>query len=150
MTEGTSIAILTGSAALLGTVAGSIASYFTARTLKRDEWRREQRLKDIAVREELYVQFYEETSYLMLNAIDGKISGAKDFHRFRTLMGKLEFLASPEVVEKAKALSKKLSHTLPVAHEVKEDQKEEDKFGTFQKAFIAAARREIDGLKASG
>jgi len=103
--------IVTGAAAVTGTLLGGLASfastYFTARRQGHDE----RVLRDLERREELYAKFNELGSNLLLDAIEHPLDDARKLIGIASLAGRIRLTGSAEVLEAAEAVIDHLIET---------------------------------------
>lgn len=131
----TQVAVLTGCAALAGSIVGSVASFYTTRMLKREEWLREHRLRSIARREEIYLKFYEEVSSIIVMRAQASFDPAAAMQRFLHVSGQMAFVGSEQVLKAAK----------PVGDGIMEAFKKPTENVTVSiNGFVMAARAEIE------
>ncbi len=125
----------------LGTAAVAILAGLLGWWVKRSEWKRDIFRQKVATRERLYADFLAETDRLILMGMDEKYSQAISFHQMSRFFSEIEFLSSSAVVEAARDIC---AHVFYV-HEVNALQ--DGSYAGLKKAFIVAARHEINGYE---
>ena len=132
------IAIIGVAAALLGSLAGGITSYFATRSMRRLEWQLSTREKAIDLNRALYNDFLAEANRLMLLAFGGKVSDSSGFTKIAALESQIRMTSLP-----LGDLARKITGCT-MSYNVKGDPKSPDSFPQLRDQFIEACRQELD------
>lgn len=92
-------ALVTGLAAVLGSMAGASASIFTTWMTLHSQSIREQSQAELRRREALYAEFISEGFRLTADAFEHSLERADALVNLYSILGRIRLVASPEVVE---------------------------------------------------
>jgi len=96
-------AILTASAAVLGSLVGSSASLGTAWLTQRTQGRRAAVQAEVHKREVLYADFITECSKLYLDALDHQLDRPETFQSAYSLLSRIRLTSQEAVLREAEA-----------------------------------------------
>ncbi len=96
-------AILSASAALLGSLAGGSSSVATAWMNQRAQGKRAAIQTEMRKREELYSEFITECSKLVLDALEHTLDRPETLQQAYTLMNRIRLTSSDAVLQAAEA-----------------------------------------------
>ena len=139
--EGLSI-VVPAVAALAGTVAGGLITFFTNFWLKRAEWRKEMIASERSKREQLYSDFMAEAGRLLCAGVDKSIDSASEMSVLYSLVGRIRMLASAPVVSAAEELTTEVINGLG-----RKSKEESTRKIPIADRFSTACRKELDELK---
>jgi hypothetical protein len=94
-------ALITGMAAVLGSLAGGSASIVTAWMTQHSQKIREHAQAELHRRETLYGEFITETARLTADAIDHSLEHPETLTKVYAILGRIRLVASPNVFERA-------------------------------------------------
>jgi uncharacterized protein YneF (UPF0154 family) len=132
------IAIIGVTSALLGSLVGGIASYFSTRSMRRLDWQLSVREKEIERNRILYNEFLAEANRLMLLSFGKKVSDTTDFSTIAAMESQIR-MTSLSLGERARKIT-----ACTMSYNVKGDPKTEENFPLLRDEFIEACRQEID------
>jgi hypothetical protein len=96
--------IVTGAAAVTGTLLGGLASFATNYFTVRRQGHAERMLRDLERREDLYAKFNELGSKLILDALENPLDDPRKLIGIGTLVGRIRLTSSAEVLEAAETV----------------------------------------------
>lgn len=103
--------LVTGAAAVAGTLLGGLASFATTYFTVRRQGHDERVLRDLDRREELYAKFNELGSNLILDAIEHPLDDPRKLIGIAALAGRIRLTGSAEVLQAAEAVIDNLIET---------------------------------------
>ncbi|MDB5426758.1 MAG: hypothetical protein JWR47_2572 [Phenylobacterium sp.] len=109
--NGLAPAIVTGAAAVAGTLLGGLASFATTYFTVRRQGHDERVLRDLERREELYGSFNELGSNLILDAIEHPLDDPRKLIPIAGQAGRIRLTGSAEVLRAAEAVIDHLIET---------------------------------------
>jgi hypothetical protein len=142
-------AILSATAAVLGSLTGGSASIATAWLTQRTQGRRQAVQVETRKREVLYADFITECSKLVLDALDHRLERPETLLQAYSLVNRIRLTSSDAVLHKAEAAMHEILATyrapnLPIEelHEMSMDNAHDP-----LKAFSEACRDELKSLQ---
>src|SRR5262245_60768632 len=96
-------AVLTASAAVLGSLAGASASLATAWLTQRNQGRLAAVQAEVHKREQLYADFITECSKLYLDALDHQLDQPETFQSAYSLLSRIRLTSGDAVLREAEA-----------------------------------------------
>jgi hypothetical protein len=103
--------LITGVAAVAGTLLGGLASFATTYVTVRRQGHAERVLKDVARREDLYAEFNALGSNLALDALEHSLDDPRKLVGIVTLAGRIRLTSSAAVLAAADAVIEHLIAT---------------------------------------
>jgi hypothetical protein len=103
--------LVTGVAAVAGTLLGGLTSFFTTYVTVRRQGHDERVLKDVARREALYAEFSELGSKLALDALEHPLDDPRTLVGIIVLAGRIRLTSSAAVLSAADAVIEDLIAT---------------------------------------
>jgi hypothetical protein len=145
-------AILTASAAVLGSLAGGSASIATAWLTQRTQGRRQAVQLETRKREVLYADFITECSKLVLDALDHTLDQPGTLLQAYSLVNRIRLTSSDAVLHEAEAAMQEIIATYRAPNLPIEKFREisMDKGRDPLKAFSEACRDELKSLQKDG
>ena len=104
-------ALLSASAAVLGSLTGGSASIATAWLTQRTQGRRQAVLTETRKREVLYADFITEASKLVLDALDHTLDRPETLLQAYTLVNRIRLTSSDAVLREAEAAMREILAT---------------------------------------
>ena len=141
-------AILTASAAVLGSLAGGFASLATAWLNQRTQGKRVSAQVEAHKRELLYSDFITECSKLVVHALDHTLDRPDTFRHAYTLVNRIRLTSSDPVLQAAEAAIREIlaSYRAPNLPIEKLREMPLDEIHDPLKAFSEACRDELKAL----
>lgn len=99
-------AVITGMAAVLGSLSGAVASIATTWMTQHAQKIRDRSHEEIQRREKLYGEFIAETLHLSADALDHSLEHPSIFSSLHSILGRMHLMSSPPVLEAAEACSR--------------------------------------------
>ena len=138
-------AVITGLAAVLGSLSGAVASIATTWMTQHAQKVRDRAHEEIRRREKLYGEFIARTFRLSADALDHDLEHPSTFSALHSILGRMQLVASAPVLETAEACSRFIvdqyaNPTLPI-------ERIYDTLRQFDhplKAFAVACRKEME------
>ena len=96
--------LITGAAAVTGTLLGGLASFASTYFTARRQGHEERVLRDLERREELYAKFNEMGSNLTLDALETTLDDPRKLIGISGLAGRIRLTSSAEVLQAAEAV----------------------------------------------
>jgi hypothetical protein len=138
------IAYITAFAALLGTLAGGLVSYFTTRHTIERQHRHERISAEISRREDLYSEFVSESARLLVMSATSRTEDMSEFTKLYSLASRIKIIGSDKVADAASELSSITLKACIKASENKEDISENNQTaGTLRNVFTGAAKADL-------
>jgi len=141
-------AVLSASAAVLGSLAGGSASIATAWLTQRTQGRRQAVQVEMRKREVLYADFITECSKLVLDALDHTLDRPETLLQAYSLVNRIRLISSDAVLHEAEAAMQNIIATYQAPNMPIEKFREisMDKSRDPLRAFSEACRDELKSL----
>ena len=145
-------AILSASAAVLGSLAGGFASFATAWLNQKTQAKREAFQVETRKREQLYADFLTECSKLALDALDHTLDHPKTLQLVYTLVNRIRLTSSDAVLHAAEAAIQEILATYRAPNIPIEKLRDMPLAEIHDplKAFSEACRYELQSLRQDG
>lgn len=135
-------AIIGAASALLGSLAGGVASYLSTRSMRKLEWKLLQVEKEIQRRETLYADFLSDANKFIVQSFEQKVNSINDLGSIINYESKIR-LVSPSLGSLAREI------TACVLDYHQKDKKTEREYPKLRDEFIEKCRAELDILRSS-
>lgn len=103
--------IISGVAALVGAGIGGLTTWFASWTAQRAQARAHWVVQDVARRQDLYKEFIEDASKCYVHALQNEEADIPALVGLYAKLGRMRVLSSPEVLETAERIERKIVDT---------------------------------------
>ena len=135
------IALIGTGSALLGAIVGGFSTYFTNKSLQKNEWENSIKKDEINEKKKLYSAFITEANRLILLAFDSKTNKLSEFEKTGNYLAEMQFISSKEVILSAEKIADYVlsQHTI-------EESKKEHPIAKLRREFYDNVRNELQKI----